>query len=91
MTGSKIKTVLRVILVTLLAVIAAGAVFVAYCVVRAPSINVLDAKPHGYRSNVLDRDGNVVSFIQSVKTLFLRSCCVMVLAPSEKFPSVIPL
>ena len=60
MTGSKIKTVLRVILVTLLAVIAAGAVFVAYCVVRAPSINVLDAKPHGYRSNVLDRDGNVV-------------------------------
>ncbi len=60
MTGSKIKTVLRVILVTLLAVIAAGAVFVAYCVVRAPSINVLDAMPHGYRSNVLDRDGNVV-------------------------------
>ena len=60
MTGSKIKTVLRVILVMLLAVIAAGAVFVAYCIVRAPSISVLDAKPHGYRSNVLDKDGNVV-------------------------------
>ncbi len=47
-------------LVALLAVIAAGAVFAAYCIVRAPSISVLDAKPHGYRSNVLDKDGNVV-------------------------------
>ena len=28
-------------------------------------------------------------FVQSVKTLFFRSCCVMVLAPSEKLPVVI--
>ncbi|MBP3879173.1 MAG: transglycosylase domain-containing protein, partial [Lachnospiraceae bacterium] len=60
MTGSKIRTFFRVMLVALLAVIAAGAVFAAYCIVRAPSISVLDAKPHGYRSNVLDKDGNVV-------------------------------
>ena len=60
MTGNKIRIVIRVMLITLLAVFAAGTVFTAYCIVRAPSINVLDATPHGYRSNVLDKDGDVV-------------------------------
>ena len=37
-----------------------GAGFLFYCMMTAPSITILDAKPEGYRSNVLDDEGNVV-------------------------------
>lgn len=37
-----------------------GSGFLFYCILTAPGISTLDAKPEGYRSSVLDDEGNIV-------------------------------
>ena len=46
--------------ILVLGVMIIGAGFLFYCMMTAPSITILDAKPDGYRSNVLDDEGTVV-------------------------------
>ena len=58
------KRIFRTVAVTLgllfLAVFVTAAVFVGITASRAPQISALDAVPKGYRSTVLDDDGNVI-------------------------------
>ena len=52
-TGIMLITVLLASLIT-------GVSFILYCMITAPSISVLDARPQWYRSSVLDDEGRVV-------------------------------
>ena len=51
---------LKALGIFLLIFLLAGVSFVIYCVMKAPDISVLDARPQNYRSTVLDDSGNVV-------------------------------
>lgn len=56
----KRRAVLPVIFVTCLVLMAAGLSFLILILSRAPELDIIDAQPDGYRTSVLDTDGNVV-------------------------------
>ena len=55
-----IKRIAMTLGILMLGAMFAGAGFLFYCMMTAPSISILDARPQGYRSSVLDDEGNVV-------------------------------
>ena len=58
--GRRKGAVLRGIFLTLLILMAAGVAFLILIISRAPALDILDAEPDGYRTSVLDDEGNVV-------------------------------
>ena len=55
-----IKRIAMTLGILMLGAMLTGAGFLFYCMMTAPSISILDARPEGYRSSVLDDEGNVV-------------------------------
>ncbi|MDO4479208.1 MAG: PBP1A family penicillin-binding protein [Lachnospiraceae bacterium] len=56
----KKRIVLKLLGFLLLAVILAGCIYAGYVILKAPTLNTLDAEPDGYRTTVLDCHENVV-------------------------------
>ena len=64
---SRKKIILLSVLGTLLALIAAGSVFVGFTIAKAPSLDLTDVVPDGYLTSVLDDEGNTIDTLAGVE------------------------
>ena len=54
------KSILKILLILFLACVLSCGAFAVYCIASAPDIGDMNVSPDGYRTTILDRDGNVL-------------------------------